>query len=217
MKTILSFTAFFLLTISLSFAQDARYQKVMKQEIEKVITTDSIAKLQESANKFARVSELFPNEWQPFYYAALAYTYQGLNNTLTADKKDIALGKADELATKAANLSPSNAEIVTLQGFILMAKLNVDPANRGQSMSGKVMSTYGIALGIDSKNPRALALLAQMEYGMAKFFGSGIEKSCGIAKQSLAIFETQDEAARKEAILPTWGKNLAGGLVKRCN
>ena len=217
MKTILTFAALFFLTISLSFAQDARYQNVMKKEIEKVISSDSISHLQESANSFARVSELFPNEWQPFYYSALAYTFQGLNNTLTMDKRDLALDKANELVAKAANLSPNNAEIVTLQGFILMAKLNVDPASRGQSMSGKVMSTYGMALGIDSKNPRALALLAQMEYGMAKFFGSGTEKSCGIAKQSLAIFETQDEAARKEAILPTWGKNLASGLVKKCN
>ena len=58
--------------------------------------------------------------------------------------------------------------------------------------------------------------MAQMEYGMAQFFGSGTDKACGLAKQSLAIFNGQDETALKAAVQPTWGKNQAERLVGKC-
>jgi tetratricopeptide (TPR) repeat protein len=200
-----------------AIAQDSPYQKAMKKEIARLIDADSLPQLQESANAFARISQLNPGEWQPLYYQSLAYTYQGLNGTLSLDKKDEALAKAEELVKKADGISPNNVEIVTLQGFVTMAKVSADPASRGQSLSGQVMQTFGKALAMDSKNPRALVLMAQMEYGMAKFFGSGSEKACKLARQSAAIFASQDEEALKVAILPTWGKSLAEGMLKNCN
>lgn len=208
MKKSLSLIAVYLLTITFVFAQDSPYQKAMKKEIARVIVADSISQLQQSANAFSRIAELNTKEWQPLYYGALAYTYQGLNGSLTLDQKDAALAKADELANKAEVLSPDNAEIITLKGFILMAKVSADPGSRGASLSGQVMSTYGKALSIDGKNPRALSLLAQMEFGMAQFFNNGTDKACGLAKQSMAVFAGQDEEALKAQMLPTWGKGM---------
>jgi predicted GNAT family N-acyltransferase len=216
MKQLTFIFAALLFTIQTATAQESPYQKAMKKEIAKLLETDSLPLLQQSANAFARIAELNPKEWQPYYYQALAYTFQGVNKALTADKKDEALAKAEELAKKADGVSPNNSEIVALQGFITMGKVSVDPSSRGQSLSGQVMQTFGKALALNDKNPRALVLLAQMEYGMAKFFGSGTEKACGSAKQSLAIFTGQDEAALKAALEPTWGKNLAEKMVKGC-
>ncbi|MCE6990853.1 hypothetical protein [Dyadobacter sp. CY323] len=216
MKKLITFVTLSLLAAFSAFAQDTPYQKAMKKEIAKVIDADSLPELQQSANAFSRISELNPKEWQPLYYNALAYTYQGLNARLTTDKKDEVLALADALVKKADALSPENVEIVTLQGFVIMAKLSADPAGRGQSLSGQVMQTFGRALSLDSKNPRALIMMAQMEAGMAKFFGSGPEKACSLAKQSAEIFAAQDEEALKAAILPTWGKNLAERMVKTC-
>ena len=216
MKKSLSLIAVILLTITFVFAQDSPYQKAMKKEIARVIVADSISRLQQSANAFSRIAELNAKEWQPLYYGALAYTYQGLARSLTLDQKDAALAKAEELVNKADGISPDNSEIITLKGFILMAKVSADPGSRGQSLSGQVMATYGKALSIDSKNPRALGLLAQMEFGMAQFFGNGTEKACGLAKQSLAIFASQDEEALKTNMQPTWGRSVTEQLVKRC-
>ena len=216
MKKLLTIAAIFLLTISFVFAQDSPYQKIMKTEIAKVINSDSLMQLQESANAFARIASLNPKEWQPLYYGALAYTFQSLNKSLALNKKDEALAKAEELAKNADAIAPNNSEIVALQGFIIMAKLSADPQSRGQSMSGQAMATYGKALALDNKNPRALALLAQMEYGMAQFFGNGSEKACTLAKQSQAIFASQDAEVLKVAMMPTWGKNMAESMVKKC-
>jgi hypothetical protein len=206
----------FAFTFTTSFAQDSAYQKAMKKEISKVVQTDSLASLQQSANAFARISAMNPKNWQPLYYGALAHTLQGFGKSLSLDKKDEVLAKADELLKNADAISPGNSEIVALQGFVLMAKLSADPANRGQSLSGAVMAAYSRALAIDRENPRALAMLAQMEFGMAQFFGNESEKACGLAKQSHAIFESQDETALHAAMQPTWGKQMAVSLLSRC-
>lgn len=207
-----------LLVFSLKLlAQDNPYQKVMKKEIAKLLEADSLPQLQQSAHAFARITELNATEWLPVYYQALAYTYQGLNNALNTGKKDEVLAKAEELAQKADAISPNNPEIVTLQGFVIMAKLNADPAGRGRSLSGMVLQIFGKSLALENKNPRTLVLMAQMEYGMAQFFGSSTEKACGLAKQSLAIFNGQDQEALKAAMLPAWGKGQAEGLAQSCD
>jgi len=216
MKKLFSVITVFFLTVSLVAAQETPYQKVMKKEIEKLVTTDSVSSLQASANAFARIAELNAKEWQPLYYQGLAYTFIGLDKSLSLDLKDAALAKAEEMIKKADALSPNNSEIVTVQGFITMAKVSADPGSRGQSLSGQVMATFGKALAIDNKNPRALILMGQMEYGMSKFFGNGTEKACGLAKESLVIFNFQNEDARKAALQPTWGKSLAENMVKGC-
>ena len=216
MKKLFTIIALFLLTVSVTIAQDSPYQKAMKKEIAKVIETDSIPELQQSANAFARIAEMNGKEWQPLYYQALAYTFQGLNRSLTLDKKDEALAKADELAKKADAISPNNAEIVTLQGFILMGKVSADPASRGQSLSGTVMNNFGKALKIDPENPRAAVLMAQMEFGMAKFFNSGTEKACDLVKKSQVSFAGQNQNALKASLMPSWGKFLADKLSKVC-
>lgn len=216
MKKLLTLIAIFAFCFTVTFAQETAYQKAMKKEIAKVIGTDSVSSLQQSANAFARIAALNTKEWQPLYYGALAYTFQGFSPSLSLDKKDEVLAKADELLKTAEAVSPGNSEIIALQGFVLMAKLSADAANRGQSLSGTIMATYGKALAIDGKNPRALAMLAQMELGMAQFFGNGPEKACGLAKQSQAIYEAQDEAALIANMLPTWGRPMAKSVLSKC-
>jgi len=216
MKKLTLLIAFLFLTVLSVKAQDSPFQKIMKKEIEKLVESDSLARFQESANAFTRIAALNPSEWQPLYYQALACTYQGLSSKLSPDKRDEALLKAEDLVRKAEALSTSNSEIIALKGFITMAKVNIDPAGRGQSLSGTALTEFSKSLAVDSNNPRALILMAQMEAGIARFFGSGTEKACSLAKQSMAIFAAQDEAALKAEMKPTWGRNLAEKMSKSC-
>lgn len=98
-----------------------------------------------------------------------------------------------------------------------MGMVAVDPGSRGASMSGQVMELYGKAIGQDRTNPRAVYLMAQMEGGMAKFFGQGPEKSCGMAKMSLELFEKEQEKIDESYILPSWGKENAERFYSTCN
>jgi tetratricopeptide (TPR) repeat protein len=216
MKRSLSAIALFLYVTLSAFAQDSPYQKAMKKEIAGLNEAGSLNEFQQSANGFERIIQLNPNEWQPYYYNALAYIYQGLDNSLSLTKKDEVLAKAGELIKQAQDLSPNNSEIVTLEGFKIMAQVSADPASRGQSLSGTVLSTFGKAMKMDPQNPRAVLLMGQMELGMAKFFHSGTERACGLVKQSQAIFAAQDDETLKAKLAPTWGRRVADQSAKAC-
>lgn len=216
MKKLILTIAFVYCAVLSVLAQDSPYQKAMKKEISNLEKADSLSKFQQSANAFARISQLNPGAWQPYYYGALAYIYQGLDGSLSLQKKDEALAKAEELIKKADVISPNNSEIVTLEGFKVMAEVSADPGSRGQSLSGAVMYNFGKALSIDPKNPRATVLMGQMEYGTAKFFHSGTEKACGLVKKSQTLFEEQPVETLTASLLPTWGGSLAGRLAKVC-
>lgn len=216
MKKLLSILILFICFATLANAQETPYQQVMKKEISQLMSADSLPQYQKSANAFARIGQLNQKEWLPLYYQALAYTNQGFSKLLSLDKRDEAFAKATELVDKASGIQPDQSELVTLKGFILMGMVSADPAGRGASLSGTVLQTYGKALGIDPKNPRALILMAQMEYGMSKFFKTGPEKACGLANQSQALFEAQDDKALNDQLMPTWGKSMADDMVKAC-
>ena len=111
-KSLLTITLIFAVMVSI-FAQVNPYHKVMITEISKLDQADSLKKFQQSANAFSRISQLNPKEWQPYYYGALAYIYQGLDGSLSLAKKDEALAKAAELIKKADAISPDNSEIIT--------------------------------------------------------------------------------------------------------
>ena len=216
MKKIFTIILIFLSTYANSFAQESPYQKAMKKELEKFSHADTLPAYTASANAFQRIAALNKTEWLPLYYNALALVYGSFDKSLNLDKKDATLGEAEAYVKQAQSISTDNSEIEALYGFVLMAKLSADPGSRGQTMSGQVMQHYGKARALDKDNPRALALMAQMEYGMAQFFKSGTEKACGMAKQSLAIFAQQDDAKLKEEMLPTWGKRLAEQIDAKC-
>ena len=98
------------------FAQETAYEKAMKKEIVKLDQADSLSKYKNSANAFSRISQLNPNEWQPYYYEALAYIYQGLDNAQSYNVKEL-FGGTNFVATGTLNytLSGRNASIFRFQ------------------------------------------------------------------------------------------------------
>lgn len=131
--------------------------------------------------------------------------------------KDQFFDQALEITNQAAKISPSNSEITALHGYILMGKVSVDPGSRGQSLSPQVMELFGKAIAQDRSNPRAVSLMAQMELGMSKFFGSGPDKACGMARMSMELYQNEEAKITETYILPTWGKNQMVELMKNCN
>jgi hypothetical protein len=61
-----------------------------------------------------------------------------------------------------------------------------------------------------------MILMAQMEYGTAKFFGQGPEKACGMAKKSLQLFELETNNVDDNPLAPKWGKDMAEKMSQQC-
>ena len=121
--------------------------------------------------------------------------------------------KALELAKKAKEYSPNNSEVVALEGYVYMMQLAADPNSRGQMLSPKVMQTFGQAMKLDPQNPRAMALMAQMQYGTAQFFGSSTAPACEMAKKSISVFDAEQN---EQSFDPKWGKSVAEALIGQC-
>jgi Flp pilus assembly protein TadD len=197
-------------------ASNEAYEKAMLKELQNMKTAASPEDLKKVANGFARIAQMAEEEWLPDYYAALALVNAGFRSEGGANVKDPLFDQAKKHVNKAAKISPNNSEIVALQGFITMGELAVDPASRGQHLSGLAMQTFGKAVELNRQNPRAVMMLGQMEMGMAQFFGQGPEKGCGLIKSSLELYEKESAVKEEGTILPTWGKEMAIQIKQSC-
>ncbi|REG87093.1 tetratricopeptide repeat protein [Algoriphagus antarcticus] len=211
----------YILTLTLSlvwiaFAQasDPAFVAAMQKQLAAKNTIATFEQSQTVTNGFLRIAEATETEWLPLYYAALLKTEAAFRFDIDKDKS---LDEALELAKKADKIAPGNSEITALQGYILMAKISIDPAGRGQTMSPQAMQLFGKAINLDRENPRAVSLMAQMELGMSQFFGTGPEKACGMARMSMDLYKKEEAKINDEYILPTWGKKQADQVTSKCN
>lgn len=213
MKKYLLSLAFLFVWITFVKANDPAYVKAVQKQKEGMKTITSAEESQAVYNGFLRIAEANTSEWLPIYYAALTQTTSAFRFDVD---KDQYFDQALELAKKADQIAPGNSEITALHGYILMGKISLDPANRGQSLSPEAMQLFGKAISLDRTNPRAVTLMAQMELGMAQFFGSGPEKACGLARMGLELYAKEEGKADINYILPTWGKMNAEQVIGEC-
>jgi predicted GNAT family N-acyltransferase len=196
-----------------AFCVDPAYENAMKKQVAAMKTIRTLEESQAVTNAFLRIAEAKPEEWLPLYYAAYLQTTAVFRFDVN---KDQYLDQAMELVEKAEKVAVDNSEVTAMKGYVLMGKISIDPASRGQSLSPQVMQLYGKAIDLDRENPRALMLMAQMEQGMAQFFGQGPEKACGLARNALDLYAKEEAKVSGDYILPTWGKGQAEQVADAC-
>jgi len=196
-----------------AFCADPAYENAMKKQITAMKSIRSLEESQAVTNAFLRIAEAKPEEWLPLYYAAYLQTTAIFRFDVD---KDQYLDQAMALVEKAEKIALDNSEVTAIKGYVVMGKISLDPASRGQSMSPQAMQLFGKAISLDRENPRALMLMAQMEHGMAQFFGQGPEKACGLAKNAIALYAKEDAKISDGYLLPTWGKPQAEEVASLC-
>lgn len=199
------------LIVSTLTAQD-KYTETMLKNIDAAYHAKTVAEHQTTANAFERIAAAEKTKWEPYYYAAFSNINMASLETESA-KKDAYLDLATKDLDQAKALKANDSEITALEGFVHMIRVTVDPATRGQEYSGKAFRSFSTAVALNPENPRALALLAQMQYGTAQFFGSSTAEACGTVDKSLQKFETYKA---ENALSPQWGKQIAEGLKSNC-
>jgi tetratricopeptide (TPR) repeat protein len=201
-----------LMLTKLGLANDSKYVEAMQKNIQSIYDAQTIEQFQASVNTFERIGAAEKSKWEPQYYAAYGYIMMA-NKEKDGGRKDAYLDQAMPAIEKAKALAPNESELIALEGFAYMIRVTVDPAARGSQYAGLAMQTYQKALTINPENPRALALLAQMQYGTAQFFGSSTIEACGTLKSALDKFETYKAP---NSLAPQWGKRMAEGLKENC-
>ncbi len=215
MKWILKPAVFTFLFIfsALSFARSSSsYTETMEKNIKTLYEAQTIEDLQAVVNTFIRIGRAEKNKWRPYYYSAFGNIMMSARAESPEDK-DAYLDKAGEELKKALALKTDEAELVALEGFILMLRIPIDPANRGPQYSGMATGALAKAAGMDPENPRALFLLAQMQMGTAQFFGSDTSEACATLDKAIELFEMQK---LMHPLDPAWGKDMAMAVKKQC-
>lgn len=211
MKTI---NLFFLMIISVStWANDEKYYEQMGKQIQAVYTAKSTDEYQRAVNALDRIAGAEKTKWEPYYYSAFGSIMMATEEK-EPSKKDGNLDQALAAIEKGKAIAAGESELVALEGFVHMIRLKVDPASRGQQYFGLAMQTFGRALGMNPNNPRALSLMAQMQFGTAQFFNQQPIEACETARKALGLF---DNVLKSEnPLAPQWGKEITAGLLQNC-
>lgn len=210
MKTIILFLAMAITVVAKT--NDAKYVEAMSKNIEAVYKAQSIEELQSAVNGFERIANAEKTKWEPFYYSAFGYVMMATRETENI-KKDNYLDLAASSIEKAKAINENESEIIAMEGFIHLIRLNVDPASRGQKYSTLAMQSLEKALQSNPENPRTLMLLAQLQFGTARFFGAPTTQACGTVTKALKNFETYKS---ENPISPKWGKETTEKLKQNC-
>jgi len=209
MKTIL--TTVLLLSTFLVQAQD-KYTSAMLKQIDALYKSRTPEEYQASINSFDRIAAAEKNKFEPYYYAAFGNIMMAVNEAAPA-KKDSFLDLASTNIDKAKAIKPNDSEIIALEGFIHMIRVTVDPQSRGQEYSGKAFTAFNQAVALNPENPRALALLGQMQLGTARFFNSDSAEACATSGKALEKFASYQPSSN---LAPHWGKVIAEEVKASC-
>jgi hypothetical protein len=211
MKNVIISILILFVSVGVSYAN--KYEKAMASAIDKLNTSNSLDEYLSVVAAFERIGTAEKNEWLPYYYASLGYI-QTSHATEDGEEKDAYLDKAQLSIDQSAKLSPGNDEIVTLQGYIYMMKVVIDPMTRGPEYGGKAMQEFGTAIGMNENNPRALLLYGRMQMGSDQFMGNDISESCKIINKANQMLVQQ---ISDKSLMPKWGKEMAEVFVQECD
>ncbi len=202
-----------LLVLSLEiFAQDEQYMEMMKETIVMMDTAKSIKSLQQAANQFERVGNAMQNQWLPFYYSA--YCYVQISHLEKSDQvKDMNADKAEELNIKADKISTDNSEIWVMKGFIMQAKMDIEPMTRGFKYNKECLEMFEKAKKLDPENPRSYLWQGVDLYNTPAFMGGGKDRALPLLETAIKKFQTYQ---LQSAIHPDWGKEYAEKILIKC-
>jgi tetratricopeptide (TPR) repeat protein len=201
-----------ILVSALAYA-NKNYEKAMKKSLAQMDAATSMDDFQIAANTFGRIAEMEPEGWLPAYYAAYAQTVVAAN-TEDPETKDSYLDQAQSYIDSMANIDKDESEVLSLQAFVYMIRISVDPGARGQAFSQKSAKELQKAKALNPDNPRTLFMLAQLTYGTAQFFGSDTSEACDMNEKALQLFDTPSET--EDELAPRWGKRQALGFRENC-
>ena len=211
MKTKLIFLVCFLATSSLH-ANDGKYVQTMLKNIEAIYAAQEPERIQELVNTFERIASVEKEKWEPLYYIAYGNIMMA-NMEKDGQQKDALLDRALENIRKAKEIMPNESELFALEGFVSMLRVTVDPQARGPVHAPVATQLFNKAVVLDPQNPRALALMAQMQFGTARFFNSPVTEACATNARAIEAFSRPQGT---NPLAPAWGTRMTESLAAQC-
>lgn len=204
----------FLFIASVAFCQSPQYVEMMKANISKIEYMTPDEELLQAVNLMERVAGAEEEEWLPSYYAALGAVYLASKEMQKGGEKlkDYVDLAARHLAS-AKDKAPDNSEVLTLEGYVNMAHIWLNPMVNGAKYSPLAMAAFQKAVEVDPTNPRPDYLWGQNLFYTPAAFGGGKEAAKEFFDRANKKFEVFKPAS---SIMPTWGKPGNDYFLKMC-
>jgi hypothetical protein len=205
----LSITILFILNVFFVNAQSSNYESVLYESVNKFNHIDHEDQYQIALNQFIALTNAYPNEWLPYYYAAILQTKIALLQKGNTDKlADVALAWVNK-----CKQIQVNDEVLCAESFAYTVKMSVHPTWRFLAYQDRIKNPLQKAKILNPKNPRIYVLEANLQYHLPGSFGGGCHNAMPIAKQAekLLILEKG-----KWRCLPTWGYTSIKEILTTC-
>lgn len=159
--------------------------------------------------QFKVLSNTYPNEWLPKYYAALVQFKIALLSKNDMDNQaDIAI----DWINKCKQLQ-INDEILCAESLAYTIKMQVNPAWRWFSYKDRIYGSLQKAKKINPNNPRIYVLESSLQYNLPKVLGGGCNKALPLAKQAEKLLNLE---VGKRKYLPSWGFTSINEILTNC-
>lgn len=203
------FVLLFLLSVSLIKAQTNNFETCITDAAHYFNQISKEEQYANSLKQFNVLSNTFPNEWLPKYYAALVQFKIAL---LSKDNMDAQADIAIDWVNKCKQLQ-INDEILCAESLAYTIKMQVNPAWRWFSYKERIYGSLQKAKKINPNNPRIYVLEASLQFNLPKLLGGGCDKALPIAKQADKLLKLEEG---KRKYLPSWGFTSINEIFTNC-
>jgi hypothetical protein len=188
-----------------------KFQRKMGETLQMMGQARDAEGFQAAGNQFLVIAKAEKSEWLPYYYHAYCYIIANFTVPGQQEEQDRLLDEADASIQELMKNHGDNVEVHALNSFYLMARLAVNPQERGQQYSMLTQMAVGKGMAIDAKNPRLRYVKLSTDIGTAGFFGQDTAPYCESAN---ALLSDWDNFAVASPLHPSWGKDLVEGLIQ---
>ncbi|MBL7826036.1 MAG: hypothetical protein JNJ57_05355 [Saprospiraceae bacterium] len=205
MKNVLILSTVFLALLSTLSAQNSADDKYVAGFKKALVNLDSSwenpTKMRETANQFERLANFKKTEWLPLYYHALCLIQYSW--AADAKERETVLKGAETSIKTAQGISPDNAELVALEGYLYQGMIMINPMANGAIYGPKSAMTLQKAAQLDPNNPRPPYLLGQNIYFTPEMWGGGMDNAKPHLEKARTLFGTFKPQSEFH---PNWGQ-----------
>ena len=198
-----------LLTAIVLHAQSDKYEAAMEKNLAMFDSAKTTADYQALAAAFQRIGDAEKTQWLPYYYAGLALTTAGWQDSKLDKEANAEQVKA--LCDKAESIEKTS-EICEIRNMAATQQMIIDPQTRWATYGREASDALQKGMQLNPNNPRLYYLQGMSVFNTPVAYGGGKEKAKPIFEKAVELFK----AEQPKPLYPRWGQKQAEDMLAQC-
>ncbi len=190
-------------------AQSDKYVAAMKKNLALFDSVKTTVEYQALSGAFERIGDAEKTQWLPYYYAGLALSTAGWQDTKL--DKDVNAEKIKALCDKADALEKTS-EICEIRNMAATQQMMIDPQSRWATYGQEAGAALQKGMQLNPNNPRLYYLQGMSVFNTPEAFGGGKAKAKPVFEKAVALFKVE----QPKPLYPRWGQKQAEEMLAQC-